>query len=276
MPSDELAGLAAGASVVEFPAGATIADYTNRVPDDVWMVYSGQVTLRAGGDGAVIDTVGRGGIFGYTPLLTGGGMEFDARAAVPSTLIRLPGAPVRAQFARPAGLAFLASSAWNTSGERPAIAPAVDNRAVGELVHGDVLVVPPATSVRDAVVQMTAHHVSYALIRLPDGEFGIFTDRDLRSRVVAAGLTVDVPISEVMSAPVRTVTATGLPAAPRDRLGRRRSRTGPRRPAGDRGRRGPVPQRHQGVGHQRDPLGGDRQPGPQGARTGAGGDARRA
>ncbi|MDO3635597.1 putative nucleotidyltransferase substrate binding domain-containing protein [Mycolicibacterium arseniciresistens] len=207
MPGDELAALAAGASIVEFPAGALIADYTDRVPDDVWMVHSGQVTLRAGVDGAVIDTVGRGGIFGYTPLLTGGGMEFDARAAVPSTLIRLPGAPVRAQFARPAGLAFLASSAWNTSGERPAMAPATDNRAVGELLHGDVLVVPPATTVRDAVVQMTSHHVSYALIRLPDGAFGIFTDRDLRSRVVAAGLSVDVPISAVMSAPVRTVTA---------------------------------------------------------------------
>ena len=114
MSGDELAGLAAGATVVEFPAGAVIADYADRVPDDVWMVYTGQVTLQASGDGATIDTVGRGGIFGYTPLLTGGGMEFDARATVPSTLIRLPGAPVRAQFARPAGLAFLASSAWNT------------------------------------------------------------------------------------------------------------------------------------------------------------------
>ena len=57
---------------------------------------------------------------------------------------------------------------------------------------------------RDAVVRMTEHHVSYALIRLPDGEFGIFTDRDLRTRVVAAGLSVDVPITPVMSAPART------------------------------------------------------------------------
>ena len=54
---------------------------------------------------------------------------------------------------------------------------------------------------------MTEHHVSYALIRLPDGGLGIFTDRDLRTRVVAAGLPVDVPIGGVMSAPARTVTA---------------------------------------------------------------------
>ena len=91
MAEDELADLAAGSELVDFPAGAVVADYATRVPDDVWMVRSGQVTLQASADGTTIDTVEPGGIFGYTPLLTGGGMEFVARATVPSTLIRLPG-----------------------------------------------------------------------------------------------------------------------------------------------------------------------------------------
>ena len=85
--------------------------------------------------------------------------------------------------------------------------PVADSRPVGELVHGDVLLVTPDVSVRDAVIRMTEQHVSYALISLPDGEYGIFTDRDLRTRVVAAGLSVDVPITRVMSAPARRVTA---------------------------------------------------------------------
>ncbi|WP_425297155.1 FAD-dependent oxidoreductase [Nocardia brasiliensis] len=38
-------------------------------------------------------------------------------------------------------------------------------------------------------------------------DFGIFTDQDLRARVVAAGLPVDVAIARVMSAPARRVTA---------------------------------------------------------------------
>lgn len=207
MSAEELDELAAAATVVEFPALTVVADYATRMPDDVWMVRSGQVTLLAG-DGSVIDTVGPGGIFGYTPLLTGGGMEFNARTTVPSTLIRLPDGLVRAQFAKPAGLAFLASSAWNVgTADRPTVAPATDSRPVTELLHGEPLVVPPGTSVRDAVVEMTAHRVSYALIRLAGGDLGIFTDRDLRTRVVAAGLPVDVPIAEVMSAPARTVTA---------------------------------------------------------------------
>jgi CBS domain-containing protein len=208
MTGDELAELAAGSETVDFPAGAVVADYATRVPDDVWMVCSGEVTLQASADGTTIDTVEHGGIFGYTPLLTGGGMEFVARTTAPSTLIRLPGSLVRAQFAKPAGLAFLASTAWNVSrADRPTIAPTTDSRPVGELVGGDALVVDPDASVRDTVCRMTEHHVSYALIRLRDGGLGIFTDRDLRTRVVGAGVSIDAPITQVMSAPARRVTA---------------------------------------------------------------------
>lgn len=202
----ELVELAAGASIEEFGTGAVVADYASRVPDEVWMVCDGAVALRSSGDGALIDVVTRGGIFGYTPLLTGAGMDFEARATTASTLVRLPGALVRAQFAKPAGLAFLASSGWPRTAERSTIAAATDSRPVAELVRGEVLVVAPTDPVREVVVRMTEHHVSYALIRRRDGNLGIFTDRDLRTRVVAAGLAVDVPIEKVMSAPARTVT----------------------------------------------------------------------
>ncbi|TFV59542.1 CBS domain-containing protein [Mycobacterium sp. PS03-16] len=208
MAGDDLDRLAEAATVEEFGPGAVVADYTHRVPDDVWMVVTGQVTLHASADGSVIDTVNAGGIFGYTPLLIGGGMPFEARAGVASTLLRLPAALVRTQLASPAGLAFLASSAWQaTTADRPTLAATTDGQPVGELVHGDVLIVDAQTTVRDAVVRMTERRVSYALIRRPDGALGIFTDWDLRARVVAEGLPVDIEIGRVMSAPARTVTA---------------------------------------------------------------------
>ncbi|MFD0366233.1 putative nucleotidyltransferase substrate binding domain-containing protein [Nocardia sp. GCM10030253] len=208
MTPPELDQLAAASSLHEFAAGAVIMDYSAQVPDDIWMLWTGGVTLQGSGDGVPIDTVEPGGIFGYVPLLTGGSADFVARAAEPSLLIRLPGALVRAQFAQPAGLAFLATSAWKTgSGNRTPTAPVLGSRPVGELVSGTAVFVTPDTSVRDAVVRMTEQRVSYVLIRLPRGEFGIFTDRDLRTRVVAAGLPVEVPISRVMSAPARRVTA---------------------------------------------------------------------
>ncbi|MCT7660089.1 putative nucleotidyltransferase substrate binding domain-containing protein [Mycobacterium deserti] len=208
MADEELASLATKAVVEEFAPGTVIADYSARVPDDVWMVYTGHVVLRSTTDGTVIDTVGPGGIFGYMPLLTGAGLDFDARTMGPSTLIRLPGAPMRTQFAKPAGLAFLASSAWNVgTADRPTIAAATDSRPVGELVHGAVLLLGPDTSVRDAVRDMTEQSASCALVRLPDGTLGIFTDRDLRTRVVAAGQPLDTRIDRVMTAPAHTVTA---------------------------------------------------------------------
>ncbi|WP_413032294.1 putative nucleotidyltransferase substrate binding domain-containing protein [Mycolicibacterium litorale] len=206
MPDEDLERLAAGARVEDFPAGTVVADYTGPVPDDVCMVFEGQVTLHASADGAVIDTVTTGGIFGYTPMLVGEAMPYQARTAVPCRLIRLPAGLVRSQLASPAGLAFLASSAWSaTTAARPS--GTAGGRAVGELVDTEVLTVDPHTTVREAVTQMTRRQLSYALVRLPDGGLGIFTDRDLRTRVVAAGLTVDVEISRVMSAPARTVTA---------------------------------------------------------------------
>ena len=84
IPADERAALAGSSTVVEFPAGSVVADYAARPPDDVWMVHSGQVLLQGTADSTTIDTVEPGGIFGYTPLLTGGGMDFVARAACPA------------------------------------------------------------------------------------------------------------------------------------------------------------------------------------------------
>ena len=55
MSDEELTELATGSVVAEFPAGALVADYATRVPDDVWMVRTGQVALRNSGDGTTID-----------------------------------------------------------------------------------------------------------------------------------------------------------------------------------------------------------------------------
>ena len=58
---------------------------------------------------------------------------------------------------------------------------------------------------------MTAAHSTSAVVDLGDGSLGILTDRDLRTRVVAEGLTGEAPVSAVMSAPAYT--------CPPDRLG---------------------------------------------------------
>ncbi len=213
MAHDALANLARAASIHSFDAGELIVDYAAHAPDAIWMLRSGRVVLLADSkeDGEAVDTVRPGGVFGYLPLLSDGRVTFSARTTEPSTLLRLPGAEVRSVFAKPAGLSYLAASAWDTiSARKRAQRPSLT--AVGDLVSDEPVFTSADTSVRDAVRYMTERRASYALIPLPGGELGIFTDRDLRTRVVAAGAGLDVSIGQVMSAPARTVTADRVAA----------------------------------------------------------------
>lgn len=83
---------------------------------------------------------------------------------------------------------------------------------VGELLRGPALTCEPETTAADAARAMTAAGRRYVLIPLGSGALGIFTDGDLRRRVVAAGLGTTTPVSEVMTTPVHTASADRLGA----------------------------------------------------------------
>ncbi|KAA0021506.1 putative nucleotidyltransferase substrate binding domain-containing protein [Antrihabitans cavernicola] len=213
----ELADLAGSATTHTFAAGEVIVDYSSHVPDEVWMVRAGQVNLLPTNDNGVgdipVDTVNVGGIFGFFPLLAAGSVQFVARAVEATILIRLSGDLMRPVFAKPAGLAYLAARAWDTLSDRTTgLDRSASRGPVGDLVRGDPVFTARDTTVRDAVCVMTDRRTSYILIPLEHGEYGIFTDRDLRTRVVAAGVSVDAPIHTVMSAPAYCVTADRLAA----------------------------------------------------------------
>ena len=63
--------------------------------------------------------------------------------------------------------------------------------------------------IREAAKRMTDQGASAVLVP-HGGTFGIVTDRDLRSRVIAAGLSPDAPVSAIMTEPAYTVTADRL------------------------------------------------------------------
>jgi CBS domain-containing protein len=54
---------------------------------------------------------------------------------------------------------------------------------------------------------MSDENVNSMIVRADNGELGIVTDGDLRSRVIAEGLSVDTPVGEVVSRPLTTVGA---------------------------------------------------------------------
>lgn len=81
---------------------------------------------------------------------------------------------------------------------------------VGDLVRREPITTTPGTSIRAAAQIMSEHRVSSLLIM--DGErlAGMITDRDLRSRCVAAGLSPERPVSEIMTERLHTVQAGTL------------------------------------------------------------------
>ncbi len=82
---------------------------------------------------------------------------------------------------------------------------------------GTVVTLPPTASALDAALLMTDHHVGSIVVVEDERIVGIFTERDVLRRVVAAQLDpASTPLSEVMSSPV-------LCAAPRTLLDELRS-----------------------------------------------------
>ena len=80
---------------------------------------------------------------------------------------------------------------------------------VATLIRTPPLVCQGSEPIREAAKRMTAEGASAVLVP-HGGTFGIVTDRDLRSRVIAAGLSPEMPVSAIMTEPAYTVTADRL------------------------------------------------------------------
>ena len=206
--------VAAAAAVELHRAGATIFSQGAEPVEHLRVVRAGAVEIVF--DGRVLDLLGEGELFGHASMLSGLPTGFEARAAEDTVCYRIPAEVAQEPLSRPAGLRFVARSLLEPRTEGAgagATVPGVDPplQPVGSLLTGEPVVCRPDTSIRDAAELMTAGHATSAVVDLGQGRLGILTDRDLRTRVVATGLTGDAPVSAAMSAPAYI--------CPPDRLG---------------------------------------------------------
>ena len=205
----ELARVAAVTEVEEFPAGKTIFSQGTGPVGYLRIVRAGSVEIIY--DGQVLDLLGPGELFGHASMLSGLPTGFEARAAEDTLCYRIPADVIGPLLARPDFLRFIARSivgGRTGSGERVPPADPVQ-RPVETLIRTPPLVCSPDEPIREAAKRMTADRASAILVR-SGGALGIVTDHDLRSRVVAAGVSPDTPVSAIMSAPAYTVGAGSL------------------------------------------------------------------
>ena len=201
-----------GMQIEFFPAGSEIGQHTGDVPEYAYVVRAGAVELLE--DGRLVDLLHPGEVFGNTtapprsPALTARAHEDTLCYLVPADLMReILGAQ--------AGLTFLSAGLRNRTG--PALTDRevehVDpwGRPLESLLRRSIVGCSPTTSVRTAAELMANERVSSLLVRTGEG-WGIMTDRDLRTRVIAPGRSVDDPVVHVLSQPLVTAPADA-PAA---------------------------------------------------------------
>jgi CBS domain-containing protein len=206
----ELARVVAVTELEEFPAGKTIFSQGTGPVDYLRVVRTGSVEIIH--NGQVLDLLGPGELFGHASMLSGLPTGFEARAAEDTICYRIPAGAVGPLLARPDFLKFIARSiVGDRAAGGPERTPPADpvQRPVAALIRTPPLLCRGDEPVREVAKRMTAEGASAALVQA-GGTLGIVTDRDLRSRVVAAGTSADAPVSAIMSAPVYTVRADCL------------------------------------------------------------------
>ena len=202
---DELARIAAVTETEASPRGKAIFPQGAGPVEHVWVVRTGSVEVVY--DGRVLDLLGPGELFGHASMISGLPTGFEARAAEDTVCYRIPSDVIRPLLAQPDVLRFVARSIM--AGAVPATSAEQVQVRVATLIRTPPLLCRPDEPIREAARRMTDRGASAALVLLADS-FGIVTDRDLRRRVIAAGLSPDAPVSAIMTAPAYTVTADRL------------------------------------------------------------------
>jgi len=78
--------------------------------------------------------------------------------------------------------------------------------SVGDVVRDPAIVCDAKTAIREAArLAATAHASSLFVVGADRRAMGIVTDTDFAQKVVANGVSVDLPVSDIMSAPVIAV-----------------------------------------------------------------------
>jgi CBS domain-containing protein len=202
----DVAQVARGADLERHRAGDTLFVQGAEPVAHLRVVCDGAIELVAGD--RVLDVLRRGKLFGHASMLSGLPAGFTARAAEDSSCYRIGMEAAQALLSGPGGLRFVARSLLEEPTELHVLArePAVNtaDQPVGELIRGEPAVCGPSTPIREAARLMSAGPGTAVVVDLGAEGLGILTDRDLRTKVVAGGMSGDDPVSAAMSAPAYT------------------------------------------------------------------------
>lgn len=223
LPAAAVALAAANIQIEYFAAGHQILTLGGPPAQFLYVVCKGRVDLTRDRDGQeeILDTLGPGEAFGHPSLIRGRPPIVTVRAHTEALAYLIPG-PIfqRLRAEHPPFASFFAASALDRldfalQTRHADAAPALFQTRLRDLVRRQIVAIAPDATVREAATLMRHRGVSSLLVdQQPSGPRatgpGIVTDRDLRNRVLAAGLPDSTPLSAVMTAPALTLPADSL------------------------------------------------------------------
>lgn len=200
----ELEELADSVSIEFFSEGTLLLEATGAPADSAFMIRSGQVELLD--RDRVVDVLGPGDLVGVPSVVGDMPPGLSSRAGEDTLAYRIPAQALLPFLADRSGLGYVARLVQDRALEtRPAAAGADNTAASVSTCTRPAVVVEPDTPIADAIAMMQAARSSSALVRGPDGSWGIVTDRDMRDRVLAPGLPLTAPVADAATTPARTV-----------------------------------------------------------------------
>ena len=199
---------ARGLDVSYQPTGTVLARVGQEPFQHLWVIRKGAVRLER--EGQTLQVLEEGETFGYTSLIAGKA-TLDVIVEEELVAYRIPAAAFRkllsdAHFARHFAVGL--SERLRASLEHSPVAtfPTDLSVEVSHLLRRDAVWVPEDSTIEQAARVMRENRISSVLVRCEPP--GIVTDRDLRNRVLAAGLGPAEPVTRVLSRPLQTVESS--------------------------------------------------------------------
>ena len=169
-----------------------------------YIVHSGAIEVHDP-EGQLLARLGEGDVFGQRSLLSDGIADNCMQAGEATVLYRLPAAAFHRLYRDYAAFRYFFGRAGQLRdtlyGQEADDRGSVNlmTTTVAEILRRSPVTLPTTATLREAAQTMTQEGIS-SLLLVQDGTLaGIVTDRDLRSRVLAAGLNYDRPVSEIMT-----------------------------------------------------------------------------
>jgi len=207
LPASAFDEAARSLEIVFHPKGARLASRGAKPLEHLYVIRKGAVRLER--EGATLQLLEEGEIFGFTSLITGRA-TLDVLVEDELLAYRIPKAVFEQLLSNAAFAGHFATGLGDrlrSSLERGEVATfqADLSMPLSQLVRGPPQWVEAGATVQDAARVMRDEGISSVLVRANPP--GIVTDTDFRNKVLAAGLPATTPVVEIYSAPLRPLRA---------------------------------------------------------------------